>query len=203
MNTGTPNTPPPAHPVLRFVHRGQSKALPGIAPSNASFQAFVTGLRVLKGDAVATEFLAGMKKNAVLFEKNSQILDAVEAGQIALGLINHYYWFERAAELGQDNMRVQIKFLPGDPGGIVNVTGAGILKNSATDADALAFVKYLVSESAQKYFATTTFEYPLVPGVASPEGLPALEELANTQLDLADLASLAETQALLAKYGLL
>lgn len=178
--------------------------LVGFPPGNASFQSFVTALRVLEGEKVAEQWVADMAKNSpVLTEKNGATLDLVNAGQLDLALINHYYWFERAAELGQDNMRVQIKFLPGDPGGIVNVTGAGILKNSATDADALAFVKYLVSESAQKYFATTTFEYPLVPGVASPEGLPALQELANTQLDLADLASLAETQALLAKYGLL
>jgi iron(III) transport system substrate-binding protein len=64
-------------------------------------------------------------------------------------------------------------------------------------------VKFLVSESAQEYFVTETFEYPLVPGIASPEGLPTLDELANTQFDLADLSSLSKTQALLAKYGLL
>ena len=41
------------------------------------------------------EFLAAMKENAVLYEKNGQILDAVESGEVAAGLLNHYYWFEK------------------------------------------------------------------------------------------------------------
>lgn len=178
--------------------------LVGFPPGNASFQSFVTALRVLEGEAVAEKWVADMAENSpVLTEKNGATLDLVNAGQLDLALINHYYWYERAAEIGAENMRVQLKFLPGDAGGIVNVTGAGILKNSATDKDALEFVKYLVSESAQEYFVTQTFEYPLVPGIASPEGLPTLAELTNAKLDLAELASLAKTQALLAKYGLL
>ena len=178
--------------------------LVGFPPGNASFQSFVTALRVLEGEEVAEQWVADIAQNSpVLTEKNGATLDLVNSGQLDLALINHYYWYERATELGEENMRAQLKFLPGDAGGIVNVTGAGILKNSGKDADALAFVKFLLSESAQEYFATATFEYPLVEGVASPKGLPALSELANTQLDLADLASLAETQALLAKYGLL
>jgi iron(III) transport system substrate-binding protein len=182
----------------------QWSGLVGFPPGNASFQSFVTALRVLEGEAVAEKWVAEISENSpVLTEKNGATLDLVNAGQLDLALINHYYWYERAAEIGEENMRVQLKFLPGDAGGIVNVTGAGILKNSATDEDALKFVKYLVSDSAQNYFVTKTFEYPLVPGIASPEGLPTLAELTNTKLDLAELATLAKTQALLAKYGLL
>jgi iron(III) transport system substrate-binding protein len=176
----------------------------GFPPGNASFQSFVTALRVLEGEKVAEQWVADMAaNNPVLTEKNGATLDLVNSGQLGLGLINHYYWFERAAELGTENMRAQLTFLPGDAGGIVNVTGVAILKNSAEDADALEFVKFLLSESAQTYFTETTFEYPLVPGIAAPAGLPTLEELANTTLDLADLSSLSQTQALLAKYGLL
>lgn len=176
----------------------------GFPPGNASFQSFVTAMRVIEGEKVAEEWVAGMAENSpILTEKNGATLDLVNTGQLGMGLINHYYWYERASELGEENMRAQLKFLPGDSGGIVNVTGAAILKSSAQDAEALEFVKFLVSESAQEYFVTETFEYPLVPGIASPQGLPTLEELANTQFDLADLSSLSESQALLAKYGLL
>jgi iron(III) transport system substrate-binding protein len=176
----------------------------GFPPGNASFQSFVTALRVLEGEEVAEQWVADVAKNSpVLTEKNGATLDLVNSGQLDLALINHYYWYERAAELGEENMRAQLKFLPGDAGGIVNVTGAAILKKSAQDKDALEFVKFLVSESAQEYFVTSTFEYPLVPRIDSPAGLPTLEELVNTNLDLANLSSLNETQALLAKYGLL
>ena len=174
------------------------------APGNASFQAFVTALRVLEGEAAAEEWVAGMAaNNPILVEKNGQALDLVNAGQAELALINHYYWYERESELGADGMRAQLKFLVGDPGGIVNVTGVGILANSADNSSALRFVEYMVSESAQLYFVANTFEYPLIAGVDAPAGLPALEELANANLNLADLKSLSETQALLAKYGLI
>lgn len=176
----------------------------GFPPGNASFQSFVTALRVLEGEDAAAEWVEGMAANApVLTEKNGATLDLVNTGQLDLALINHYYWYERAAELGAENMRAQLKFLPGDPGGIVNVTGAAILKGAAGDPDALAFVEYLVSEKAQRYFVEQTFEYPLLPGIDAPEGLPALDTLVNPDLDLSDLESLGETQQLLADAGLL
>ncbi len=176
----------------------------GIAPTNASFQAFVTAFRVLEGDDAAQAWLEGMVANGVQkFESNGAILEAVDAGTLDLGLINHYYWYEKAAEVGAENMRAQLSFLPpGDPGALVNVTGAGVLAPAADDADALALVAYLVSDEAQTYFAEKTFEYPLVAGVAAPAGLPALEDLRNPDLDLADLDGLAETVEIIAAAGL-
>jgi iron(III) transport system substrate-binding protein len=176
----------------------------GIAPTNASFQAFVTALRVLEGDEAASEWLEGMVANDVQrFESNGAILEAVNTGRLDLGLVNHYYWFETAAEAGQDAMRAQLKFLdPADPGALVNVTGAGVLTGAAGDADALELVRYLVSTEGQTYFVENTFEYPLVVGVEAPAGLPTLEELRNPDLDLADLDSLAETVDLIAAAGL-
>ena len=109
------------------------------------------------------------------------------------GLINHYYWFRLAAEVGVENMRAQLKYLEaGDPGSIVNVTGAGVLGTAEGDADALAFVEYLLSDEGQNYFVEQTFEYPLVPGIEAPEGLPALDSLVNPELDLSDLDDLAD-----------
>lgn len=176
----------------------------GFPPGNASFQSFVTAYRVLNGEEAADEWVKGISENSpVLTEKNGATLDLVGAGQLDLALINHYYWYEDAAEAGADAMRAQLKFLPGDPGGMVNVTGAALLKGSAEDPDAIAFIEYLVSEAGQQYFVENTFEYPLLPGVDAPEGLPALESLVNPDLDLSDLDALDETQELLAKYGLL
>jgi iron(III) transport system substrate-binding protein len=174
------------------------------APGNASFQSFVTGLRVLEGEDAADAWVSGMAANApVLTESNGDSLELVNSGTAPLGLINHYYWFEAAAEVGAENMRAQLKFLPGEPGGIVNVTGAAILAGAEGDPDALAFVQYLLSDAGQTYFVEETYEYPLVPGVDAPEGLPSLESLVNPELDLSDLDSLAETQELLAVHGLI
>lgn len=177
----------------------------GVAPSNASFQSFVTALRVLEGEDAAANWVEKLDANdPQIFESNVPILTAVNDGVLEAGLINHYYWFRRAAEVGAENMRAQLKFLTaGDAGSIVNVTGAGVLAGSADNADALAFIEYLLSDAGQTYFVENTFEYPLVDGIASPEGLPPIGSLVNPQLDLSDLADLEQTQQLLARVGLI
>jgi len=176
-----------------------------IAPTNASFQAFVTAYRVLNGEEAADQWVADLAaNNPVIFDNNRAILAAVNDGVVDTGLINHYYWYAQAAETGAENMRAQLSYPEaGDAGSIVNVTGAGVLTGAATDADALAFVDFLVSPEAQQYFVDKTYEYPLVAGIEAPTGLPTLDSLVNPELDLADLESLAATQALLGKHGLI
>lgn len=175
-----------------------------IAPTNASFQAFVTALRVTEGEDAAEEFLTGMVENeAQIYESNGDILDALEAGQVDVGLINHYYAYELAAEVGAENVSTELKFgEPGTAGALVNVTGAGVLAGAEGDEDAEELVRYLVSEQTQTTFAEETFEYPLVEGVAGPEGLPELSELVGDDFDLARLESLDETTALIQSVGL-
>ena len=177
----------------------------GVAPTNASFQSFVTALRVIEGEDAAEQWAQALADNdPQIFESNVPILTAVNDGVIDAGLINPYIWFRQANEVGAENMRAQLKYLTaGDAGSIVNVTGAGLLNGAAENEDALAFIEYLVSEAGQQYFVNETFEYPLVPGIPAPEGLPALESLVTPNFDLSDLDSLAETQELLARVGLI
>lgn len=177
----------------------------GIAPTNASFQAFVTAMRVAQGDAVTQEWLTGLVDNDVqTFEKNGLILDAVDTGQIQLGLINHYYWFEKAAEVGGDAMRAQVHFTaPGDPGTLVNVAGVGIMANAADNARAATLVEWLLSPATQQWFVANTFEYPLVPGVAAVDGVPPLDSLRGPDAPLAELADLPGTLRMLEDVGLL
>ncbi|GIG53860.1 extracellular solute-binding protein [Demequina activiva] len=177
----------------------------GIAPTNASFQSFVTALRVLEGEDAARAWLEDMVANDVqIYSNNTAILEAAQAGEIQVGLINHYYWYRLESELGTDAMRAQLVFPEsGDAAGIVNVAGAALMAGAAEDADAIAFLEYLVSEDGQQYFVEATYEYPLVSGVEAPDGLPEIGSLTNTDLDLSDLDSLSETTALLAEVGLL
>ena len=83
--------------------------------------------------------------------------DAVDAGEVQIGLINHYYLFELIAEKGEANVTARNQFMaPGDPGGLVNVAGAGILASSDQPEQALALVDYLTGEKAQDFFAEQT-----------------------------------------------
>lgn len=177
----------------------------GFAPTNASFQAFVTGMRVLKGDDATRTWLEDLKANgAKTYANNLATLDAVESGEVSLGLINHYYWYERVAEKGEDKVGAKLNYLPGkDPGALINVAGAGILKDGGQSATAQKAVDFLLSKRAQTYFADRTKEYPLAAGVTSQvKGLPPFESLESPDIDLGKLESLQETLAMLQDVGL-
>ena len=173
----------------------------GIAPTNASFQSFVTAMRVSWGEEKTLEWLKAMKENAVLFEKNGAILEAVETGVVDAGLINHYYYYERGNEVGFENLISKIGFFQsGDVGNLVNVAGVGIRNtNTAT----LKFVEYLISQAGQKYFAEETGEYPLIEGMNPSFDLTPLSELPAPAIDLSDLDSLDKTLELIREAGLI
>ena len=173
----------------------------GIAPTNSSFQAFVTALAKVEGEDVASQWLAAMKENGVIYEKNSAILEAVESGQVDAGLINHYYWYARGNEVGFENLNSEIAaFESQDVGNLRNVAGAGILSE---DPRAKDFVEFLLSETAQQYFVSETSEYPLIDGVELPAGVTPLAEIPAPEFDLNDLEALEETLKLIRAAGLI
>lgn len=187
--------------VLDPAYRGRV----AYAPTNASFQSFVTALRVTRGEDGARAWLEAFAANdPQVYDNNVAILDAVDSGQVPLGLINHYYWYEKAAEVGADEMNVQLRFLGGgDAGALINVAGAGVIQGSDQSEAAAAAVEFLVSNQAQQYFVDTTAEYAVVEGVSTTQhDLVPLDDISGAQVDLNDLDSLEETLALLDEVGL-
>lgn len=176
----------------------------GWAPTNGSFQAFVTALRVLEGDEAARAWLEGIVANEPrVYESNTSIVQAVADGEIDAGFVNHYYLLRFLAEHG-DSFPARNHFMPGsDPGSLVNVAGVGILVSSDADASARRFVEFMLSDASQAYFAEKTFEYPLVAGAAGPAGMPALEDLQTPDIDLSNLSDLQGTLRLLSETGVL
>lgn len=176
----------------------------GWAPTNGSFQSFVTAMRVLRGDDAARAWLEGIKANEpVTFEGNSPIVRAVGAGEIAVGLVNHYYLYEIKAEEGEDFPAANHFFAPGDPGNLVNVAGVGILRTAKHAEQALRFADYLLSREGQAYFAERTSEYPLIEGVKPRADLVPLDEIQSPEIDLSDLADLQGTLQLLTEVGVI
>lgn len=164
----------------------QWKGRVGIAPGNASFEAFVTAMRLELGDEKAKQWLEDMKANDVkTYEKNSQILDAVAKGEIDAGLVNHYYVAQLKAE--DPDAPIKNHFFTGtDPGALVNVSALGILASSKNSENAQKFVEFMLGEG-QTYFASEAeeLEYPVVDGVPQPKGLPPLDEINGPDVDLA------------------
>lgn len=187
--------------VLDEAYRGKI----GFAPTNASFHAFVTALRLDRGEEGARQWLedfAALDPQA--YDNNIAVLDAVDEGQVALGLINHYYWYEQVAEEGADAVPSRLHFLASDdPGALINVAGVGVLAGSDMADEAQAAAEFLVSDEAQQYFADVTAEYPVVEGITSTEhDLQPLSELSGYVVDLNALESLEQTLALLDEVGL-
>lgn len=178
----------------------------GYAPTNASFQSFVTALRVDRGDEAAEQWLRDFLANdPQTFENNNALLQAVDAGTVELGLTNHYYWYNSAAEKGAENMRARVKYMAqGDPGALVNVAGVAILASTDRPDDARRVVEAFLAESAQTYFVEETSEYPVVPGIATDAaGLPPLDTLGGPDIDLGQLDGLEQTQGMLARVGMI
>ncbi len=176
----------------------------GWAPANGSFQAFVTALRVQLGDATARRWLQGMKANGVReYPKNTPIVAAAGSGEIDVGFVNHYYLGRFLKEEGPQ-FGARNHFLGnGDPGALVLVAGAGILKETDDRDSAERFIRFLLSEEAQSYFAEETGEYPLAAGVEPPGGLPSLESLDPPDVDLSRLSDLQGTLSLMRDAGVI
>lgn len=176
----------------------------GWAPPNASFQLFVTAMRHVHGEATTRRWLEAMQANDVQeYPKNRPIIQAIADGEIDLGLVNHYYLSGFRRSQGSD-FPVENKYPTGDVGGLMSVAGAGVLATSDQTRDAERLVQFLLSDEAQRYFANETGEYPLVDGVASPEGAPPRPEVSGaTVADLGDLSDLQGTLRLLRETGAL
>ena len=176
----------------------------GWAPLNASFQAFLTAFRLNFGDEEARSWLRGMQGNEVReYPNNTTIVAAVAQREVDVGLVNHYY-LQRFLEEEGEGFEARNHFLKGgDPGALVLAAGAGILESTDNREGAERFVEYLLSESAQTYFSTTTKEYPLVEGVPPDPGLPPLSSLEPPDVDLGDLTDARGTISLLREVGII
>ncbi len=175
----------------------------GWAPTNGSFQAFVTAMRVALGEDGARAWLEGIKANEPkVYENNIAIVEAAGAGEIELGLVNHYYLYRFLAEDPAFPAANHL-FPNGDLGSLVNVAGVGILDTADHTEEAQRLLEFLLGEPAQQYFAEETFEIPLVDGVEADPALPDLESLKQPDINLNGLADLQGTLDLLTEVGVI
>ena len=174
----------------------------GWAPTNGSFQAFVTAMRVNLGEEETRAWLEGMIANDVQsYSGNTPIVEATGAGEIDAGLVNHYYLYRFLAE-DPGFPAANYNFPAGDVGSMINVAGACVL-DSASNADAAnQFIAYLLSAEAQEYFVQETNEYPLADGEYTlVDGLTPLSEIDTPAFNLGDIADLQGTVDLLTDVG--
>ena len=178
--------------------------LVGWAPTNSSFQAFVTAMRLIQGEEQTKDWLSKMVQNgSKSYRDNTPIFEAILSGEIQVGLTNHYYLFR---QLRDSNGTLPVRnYSPrgGGSGALVNVAGAGIVDSAPNPKRAQQFIEYLLSTEAQAYFSEEIFEYPLVRGVSAHPLLQPLSELNIPSSNLNEYGNIEGTLELLQEAGAL
>ncbi len=177
------------------------------AAGETDFQPIVTSVVHTYGTAAALRWLEGIKANAGshVYPDNETIADEVNRGAVAFGVVNQYYWYRMRAEIGAADIHSFIAyFAPYNPGYVLDVSGAAVLRSSAHQADAQRFLAFLVSTQGQEIIAhSTSFEYPIASGVTTAQPETPFDRLQPNPITVAQLGDGSTAIALLKEAGLL
>ncbi len=178
----------------------------GFAPSDSDFVPLVSAVLKQYGKAQALAWLQGLKANGTVYQDDEGAVAAVARGSVALAIINNYYWYRLETDLGPAKIDSKVyHFKHGDIGGLVNISGAAVLKSSKHPAEAQKFLAFLVSQKAQELLGQSNidFEYPLKPGVPPNPRLTPFKDLQPPALNASALGDDQEAGALLQQAGLI
>ncbi|MBV6271491.1 extracellular solute-binding protein [Alcaligenaceae bacterium CGII-47] len=175
----------------------------GFVPTSGAFQEQLIAIELLLGRPAALNWLKDLKKYGRIYNGNMAAMKAVESGDIATALVNNYYWFAVAKEIGADKMQSALHYMDHqDPGGLITVSAAGILKSSRRQALAQQFLAFMVGPAGQQAIVDSVAEYPLRPGIVSPFNLKPFSQLHPPKISPADLGDAADALALRREAGL-
>ena len=175
-----------------------------VSPAGADFQAIISALLELKGEAITAEWLKAMKQNAVFYKGNSVAMKAVNAGEVEGALIFHYYRFGDQAKTGENSNGTALYYFRNeDPGAFVSISGGGVLASSKHQAQAQAFLKWVTGKGGQDILRTgDSFEYAVGVGAQSNRNLVPLAELQAPKVEPSRLNSKKVTD-LMTQAGLI
>lgn len=176
----------------------------GWAPENASFQAFLATMIRLRGEEAARRWVCAVQENRPrAYPSNTPLVTAVGAGEIDVGLANHYYLYRLRAEHGADYPVANHYFRNGAAESMVSVSGVGILSSSSKRDLAERLVAFLLSDESQHWMVTVNFEFPVRDSVALTADLPAPGSLQPPATGPSSGAELRQAIAILQGCGVL
>ncbi|MFI1105692.1 extracellular solute-binding protein [Streptomyces melanogenes] len=201
LGTAADSAPPAS---VRDLATPAWKGRLGIAPAETDFAPIVTRMIKTDGTDGAKKWLQGLKANAKVYNSNEDLSVAVNSGEVQGGVVDHYYWYRLRDEKTAAGTHSKLHyFTKGDPGALVDISGAGILKSSKHQAAAQAFLAYLDGKDAQQLIAgSQSYEYPLLSGVPGKAELTPLDTI-GTVVPVADLGDGKAALQLLQDTGLL
>jgi len=174
--------------------------------TNGSFLAHVTAMRVLHGDDVAREWLAGIAANEpVAVRNNTAAVQALGDGEADIALINNYYlsrFLNRDADFPVNQTLFSTE---GDIGNLLLVAGMGVLNSSTHQDEAQAFIEFLLSPTAQQYFTGEVAEFPIIPGTIVTRRDINIDDVTRVapEVDLNTIGDLEGTLEMLREAGLI
>ena len=165
--------------------KGQVCVRSGSHPYNLSLGA---ALLSHDGEAKTEAWARGLVANFARAPKGGDTdqLRAVAAGECGVALSNSYYVARLMRSTKPEDVKDMAALTVVWPnqktwGTHVNVSGAGVIKTAPNRANAVKFLEYLASDSAQAYFADGNNEWPVVKGVSVKN--PALDKLGPFKAD--------------------
>ncbi len=157
----------------------------GAAAGGADFQAIVSAIRATKGEQATAQWLRALKSGAKVYQNNIATMKAVNAGQVPMGIIYHYYWYRDQALSKESSGNTKLHYFKNaDPGAFLSLSGGGVLKSSKRAADAQRFLAFVTGKEGQQQLATSDAkEYAVGVGVPSDPALPPLDTLGAPKID--------------------
>ena len=176
----------------------------GAAPAKADFQAIVSAVLATQGEEATRDWLEGMAENATEYRNNIVTMKAVNAGEVPVGVIYHYYWYRDQDAAAEDSGNTDLRYFGNqDPGAFVSVSGGGVLKNAPHPDEAQQFLAFIAGERGQQILGEGySFEYPVASEVPAKSELPALDTLDAPVIDPSTLNG-PEVIDLMTEAGLL
>ncbi len=174
-----------------------------VAPLDSDFPPVVGAVIATRGNSAASSWLAGIKRNATVYQDDESVVAAVNRGDEAVGVINQYYWYRLRREVGAEKIHSALYYFPNsDPGSVVNVSGAAVLASSSHRSQAQRLIAFLVSRAGQRLIsAGDDYEYPVRPGVAANHELPPFGTIPHASISVGALGNDVPARELVAQAG--
>ena len=189
---------------LLDLARPRWKGKVAVAPIDSDFPPLVGAVVATYGKAAAVRWLAGLKRNALIYQDEEAVVAAVNRGDAAVGIANQYYWYRLQLEVGRGAMHSSLFYFPHhNVGSVENISGAAVLASAHQRAEAQEFLAFLVSPAGQRIIATSDdYEYPARTGIAPSSLLPPLSMVSPATIPAATLGNDQTAAQLIEQAGL-
>lgn len=159
--------------------------------TSGAMQAHVASLRQLIGVEQTQAWLDGLVANDVtFFGGHTDIRKAVGAGEFAIGFVNHYYYELQKREATDNQVGVVYPDQGADGIGVLlNTTAIGQIAGSKNPENAKLFAEFLFTPEAQSLFAELNYEYPVIAGVPTADGVTGPSAFRVKTVDMTAIAA--------------